>query len=355
MGSDTNNTNTGRQKFLDFRSDYLEGAHPLILEALASTNYEKTGGYGSDDYCARAKEKIRKECRSPEADVFFLTGGTQTNAVVIGAFLRPYQGVIAADSGHISVHEAGAIEYGGHKVLAFPHREGKLTAEAIRLCITSYQADQNRDHVVTPGMVYISHPTEFGTLYTKSELAEISSICRENNILLFLDGARLGYGLVSEHTDLGLADIARYCDVFYIGGTKVGAMFGEALVISRQSAIPHFVSIMKQHGALLAKGRILGIQFDTLFTDNLYFDIARHAVSLARNLTLALKSKGYRFFVEPCTNQIFLIVSNSKLAEWEGKIGYAYWSEFDVDHKVIRLATSWATDPQDVEDLIGYL
>ena len=256
--------------FLSFSCDYMEGAHPQILKRLMETNLVKTPGYGLDDYSKSAKEKIRDACKAPDAEVFFLVGGTQTNVTMIDAILKSYEGVIAADTGHVSVHEAGAIEFGGHKVLTLPHHNGKINVRQIETLLDDYQNDANRDHMVMPGMVYLSHPTEYGTLYSKAELREISALCRSHNIPLYLDGARLAYALACPQNEITLADIAELCDAFYIGGTKCGALFGEAVVIPKAGWLPHLFTIIKQHGALLAKGRMLGIQFDELFTDYLY-------------------------------------------------------------------------------------
>ena len=254
-------------KHISFTSDYMEGAHPLIMQRLMETNLEKTPGYGTDAYCEAAKAKIRSACHAPEAEIFFLVGGTQTNATVIDGLLQSYQGVIAAETGHIGVHEAGAIEFGGHKVLTLPHKNGKITAQQIEKLLCDYANDANRDHMVMPGMAYLSQPTEYGTLYSRAELTQISSVCRAHHILLYIDGARLAYALACPENDVSLADLAALCDAFYIGGTKCGALFGEAVVLPRPGLIPHFFTIIKQHGALLAKGRLLGIQFDTLFTE----------------------------------------------------------------------------------------
>ena len=266
---------------LSFSCDYLEGAHPAILQRLCETNFAQTAGYGTDEYCESAREKIRAACGAPNAEIHFLVGGTQTNATVIDALLRSYEGVIAADTGHISVHEAGAIEFGGHKVLTLPQENGKITASQIRALLDRYEDDANRDHTVMPGMVYLSQPTEYGTLYSKKELAAISALCREKRLPLYIDGARLAYALACPENDVTLRDLAALCDIFYIGGTKCGALLGEAVVIPQPGLIPHFFTIIKQHGALLAKGRLLGIQFDTLFTDGLYERIGADAVRYA--------------------------------------------------------------------------
>ena len=341
-------------EMLSFDSDYMEGAHAEILRRLTDTNMEQTAGYGLDPYSEAAREKIRKACRAPHAEIHFLSGGTQTNRIVISALLRPYEGVIAADTGHISVHEAGAIEAGGHKVLALPHADGKLSAEAIEVCLRAYHEDANRDHMVLPGMVYLSHPTEYGTLYTMDALEVISAICRTNRIPLFLDGARLAYALGCDANELTLPAIARLCDAFYIGGTKCGALLGEAVVFPKQGTVPHFFTIVKQSGALLAKGRMLGIQFDTLFTDGLYERGGAHAIRMADRIRAALIEKGYRLAVDSPTNQIFLALNAQQLAHLSPHVTMGFWEKQD-DTTIMRIATSWATREEDVERLIAVL
>ena len=336
---------------LSFESDYTEGAHIKILERFIETNYEQLSGYGHDRYTDSAKEKIKKACGKDEAEVFLLTGGTQTNQIVIDTVLPAYAGVISADTGHVSAHEAGAIEFTGHKVLPIPHENGKLKAELVKKWIETFYADANFNHMVFPGMVYISHPTEYGTLYTKDELTALSSVCRKYDIPLYMDGARLGYGLMSEGTDLTLSDIADLTDIFYIGGTKVGALCGEAVVFTHNNAPKHFFTEIKQHGALLAKGRLLGIQFDTLFTDDLYFEISRHAIKMADKMRAIFKEKGYRFFMETVTNQIFIILENGKMEEIKKKVAFGFWEKYDDNHTVVRFASSWATDDEAVEKL----
>ena len=340
---------------LSFASDYMEGAHGAILDRLLETNLIKSPGYGTDDFCAAAREKIKAACGVPEAEVHFLVGGTQTNAVVIDAVLRSYQGVIAADTGHISVHEAGAIEFGGHKVLAIPHTLGKLTAGDIRRTVQSYAADGNRDHMVMPGMVYISQPTEYGTLYSRGELAAISAVCREAGLVLYVDGARLGYALACGENDVSLRDLAELCDAFYIGGTKCGALFGEALVFPRPGLIPHFFTIMKQHGALLAKGRLLGLQFDTLFTGELYTDICRGAIEKADRIRAALEEKGYKLHFRTPTNQIFVVLEDRQMEALAREVSFSFWEKQDEDHTVVRFATSWATTDADTAALCALL
>ena len=340
---------------LSFASDYMEGAHPAILDRLLETNMQKTAGYGLDEYSEQARKKIRTACSAPDADVFFLVGGTQANATVIDAFLRSYQGVIAAETGHITVHEAGAVEFGGHKVLALPQQQGKLNSGTVRTCLEMYRQDENRDHIVMPGMVYLSQPTEFGTLYSLKELETISACCREYGIPLYVDGARLAYALACPENDVTLPDLARLCDAFYIGGTKCGALFGEAVVFPRRDTIPHFFSIIKQHGALLAKGRIAGIQFDTLFTDNLYGTIGRSAILAAGRIRDALRAKGYKLAFESPTNQIFITLSREQLTVLSDRIEMSFWESIDNDHTVMRIVTSWATQDEEIDRLIACL
>ena len=338
---------------LYFENDYCEGAHQLILKRLTESNMEKVPGYGMDPYCSQAKEKIRNACGCPDGEVFFLVGGTQTNAVVIASMLNRYEGVLCAVTGHINAHEAGAIEFTGHKVLPLPQYDGKISATDLKEYLQTYYADGSYDHMVFPGMVYISHPTEYGTLYTKQELRDISGVCREYEIPLFMDGARLGYGLAAE-TDVTLKDIAELTDVFYIGGTKVGALCGEAVVFPKK-APKHFFTMIKQQGALLAKGRLLGIQFDVLFTDNLYLEISKNAIETAAKLKAALKEKGYRLFINSPTKQIFVILENQKMKELGKKVKFSFWEKYDEDHTVVRFATSWATKMEDIDQLIGIL
>ncbi|MBQ4153725.1 MAG: low specificity L-threonine aldolase [Clostridia bacterium] len=336
---------------LSFESDYIEGAHQKILDALIKTNLEKLSGYGNDIYCDRAKEKIKKVIGNPNAEVYFTVGGTQTNQLVISSVLKPYEGVISAVTGHINGHEAGAIEYSGHKVLCLPQYDGKISADDLAAYIESFFGDDSHDHMVFPGMVYISHPTEYGTLYSKSELEHISNVCKKYNLPLFLDGARLGYGLMSDETDLSIKDIARLCDIFYIGGTKVGALCGEAVVFKENTAPKHFFTSIKQHGALLAKGRLLGIQFDTLFTDDLYFNISRHAIEMANLLKEVFVRKGYTFYKNSPTNQQFILLDNKTLERLKEKVLFTVWEKPDQDHTAVRFTTSWATTEKDIEEL----
>lgn len=332
----------------------MEGMHPQILEALTRTNMEKTTGYGLDEYCVKAREAVRKACQAPDAEVHFLVGGTQTNATIIRSLLRPHEGVLAAATGHIAVHESGAIEAGGHKVLTLTHNCGKITAEAVDEYMHSFYADESFEHMVFPGMVYISLPTEYGTLYSLREIEALAEVCHKWGLKLFADGARLGYALASEECDVTLADLARLCDVFYIGGTKCGAMFGEAVVM-RKGLVPHFFTIVKQQGALLAKGRMLGLQFLTLFTDNLYLNIARHAVEQAARIKNALVEKDYELYFDSPTNQVFVTLDAEQEARLRAATTFTEWERLTDGRLVVRLATSWATLQEDVDDLIEKL
>lgn len=337
---------------LHFENDYNKGAHPALLQVLVETNQEGMSGYGTDKYTQSAIEKIRLATNCPHAQVTFFAGGTQTNQILISSMLASYEGVIAADTGHISTHEAGAIEFSGHKVLTLPHHEGKITANEVDNFIKDFYADANHAHMVHPGMVYISHPTEYGTLYSKSEMEDLSQVCRQHNIPFFLDGARLGYGLAARDTDLDLQAIAELTDVFYIGGTKLGALLGEALVFTKNNQPKNFVSIVKHHGALLAKGRLIGVQFDRLFTDDLYLELGRHAIAMAEQLTQILEDKGFQFYLKSPTNQQFVIVKNEELPKLtEAGIAYSFWEKYDDSHSIIRFATSWSTSQEDIDDL----
>ena len=340
---------------ISFTCDYSEGAHPKILERLTATNFEQLPGYGTDHYCESAKEKIRAACEAPEAEVFFLVGGTQTNSTIIAAMLADYEGVVSAETGHIGVHEAGAVEYTGHKVLTIPSHHGKVDPKELRDYLEAATTDPNYEHMVFPGMVYISFPTEYGTIYSKAELEEIHGIAAHYGLPLMIDGARLGYGLTSPACDLTLPELASLCEVFYIGGTKVGCLCGEAVIFPRGNAPKHFYTITKQHGAMLAKGRVLGIQFDTLFTDNLYFEISRHAIDMAMQLKELLRQKGCTFFIDSPTNQQFIVLENKKIEELGKHVAYDPWDRVDPDHTAIRLATSWATQPEQLEELKRWL
>lgn len=338
-----------------FESDYLEGAHPLILKRLTQTNLEQTPGYGTDLHCENARRLIRSACQAPTADVHFLVGGTQTNTVVITSILRPYQGVICADTGHINVHETGAIEASGHKVLALKTTDGRLDAASIKACYDDHYNDSDHEHIVQPGMVYLSQPTENGTLYSKEELTKISALCRQLSLPLFLDGARLGYGLASPKNDLTLAELASLCDVFYIGGTKVGALFGEAVVITAPALKKDFRYYIKQHGAMLAKGRLLGIQFETLFTEDLYLEISRHAIALAMELKEAFAQKKIPFYYDSYTNQQFPILTEQQYQLLQEHYSFSHWAALPDQRQVVRFCTSWATDPQHIAQLCAFI
>lgn len=340
---------------LYFENDYMEGTHPEVMSRLQETNLEQTLGYGVDNYTQQAKKKILEACGLDKGCVHFLLGGTQTNATVTDGLLKHHEGVIAAETGHVNVHEAGAIEATGHKVLALPAHHGKLNPEEVEHYICNFYKDADHQHMVAPGMVYISYPTELGTLYSFRELEALSRVCEEANIPLYLDGARLGYGLAANGGEVTLKDIARWCDVFYIGGTKQGTLFGEAVVVKNAELLPHFTSLMKQHGALLAKGRLLGIQFDTLFTNNLYLKIAKHAVAMAIKLKNAWIKKGYRIYVDSPTNQQFFILPNEIMDQLSTKVSFGLWGPRGEKETIVRFVTDWATREEDVDQLISLL
>lgn len=334
-----------------FECDYLEGAHPLIMQRLMETNLEQTPGYGTDAHCENVRALIRAACNAPDADVHLLVGGTQTNTTVIASVLRAYQGVLCADTGHINVHETGAIESCGHKVLPLATTDGRLSVESIQAYYDRHFQDSDREHIVQPAMVYISQPTENGTLYSKAELTAISKLCRRLGMPLYLDGARMGYGLASPKNDLTLADIADLCDIFYIGGTKVGALFGEAVVIPNPALKKDFRYLIKQHGGLLAKGRLLGIQFETLFTDDLYMTISRHAVTLAMQIKETLLAKGIPLYYDSYTNQQFPILTKEQTDILKNDYSFSLWTDLPDGRNVVRLCTSWATTQQHVTQL----
>lgn len=336
---------------VSFDCDYNRGAHPEILKKLIDTNFEVQPGYGFDEYTASAKEKIRKACGGGDIEVEFLTGGTQTNAVVISTMLKDYQGVIAADSGHVSVHESGAIEYSGHKVLSIPGQNGKLQAADVRAWVDNFYGDATYEHMVMPGMVYISQPTELGTLYSKAEIEALAEICRERDMLLYIDGARLGYGLMSDESDMSLEDIARMADVFYIGGTKVGALCGEAVVFTGGCRPGHFMTSVKKRGALLAKGRLLGAQFDALFTDDLYFKISRHAIKMSEQIKEIIREKGWEIYLLTPTNQQFVLFDEKQMEKIGSKVGFDRWAPYDETRTIVRFAGSWSTTQEDIEVL----
>jgi len=332
-----------------FTSDYTEGCHERILTRLAQTNMEQTAGYGTDEYCTRAAELIRSECGNSNVDVHFLVGGTQANLTVIAAALRPHQAAVGAKSAHINVHETGAVEATGHKVIALDSNDGKITADQVEMLVHLHRIDESMEHTAQPKLVYISNPTELGTIYSRKELEKLSGTCRENGLYLFLDGARLGYGLACDENDLTMEDIARYCDVFYIGGTKVGALFGEAVVITNDALKEDFRYLIKQRGGMLAKGRLLGIQFMTLFEDGLYYRIAKNALELAQKMRACFVDCGFDFLAQTPTNQIFPIMEDCLLDKLKEKYAYTYFERVDSRRSAVRFCTSWATKPEAVD------
>lgn len=342
------------KKMISFYNDYSEGAHERILDTLVRTNRTQSAGYGTDEFCEEAKELIRRRLHKTETAIHFLVGGTQTNTTVIASVLKPYQGVIAADTGHIAAHESGAIEATGHKVLTLPHTDGKIDADQVEKLIRAHYDSESFEHQVQPGMVYISQPTEYGTIYTRSELEALHKVCRKFHIPLYADGARLGCALVCDGTDLTLGDMEDLCDIFYIGGTKMGALFGEAVVITDPAYQDCFRYMIKQKGGMLAKGRLLGIQFAELFRDDLYFDLARHAVRMAQKLAKGIAGLGYPFMLESPTNQIFPIFPDELIHQLEDKYSCSYWDwgRPDPQHSVTRMVTSWATDEKNVDSFL---
>lgn len=340
---------------INFACDYMQGAHPAVLQRMLENNLVKSGVYGDDAFSDSAREKIRAACNAPDADVWFLVGGTQTNQTVLDAILRPYEGAVSVSTGHICIHEAGAIEHGGHKVYALQGSNGKLSAQDVQACYDTWKNDGNRDHVVKPGAVYLSQPTEVGTLYSLAELEAISKVCRESDLRLYVDGARLAYALACRENDITLPDLARLCDVFYIGGTKCGTLLGEAVVFPKHDTVPHFFPIMKQHGAVLAKGFVAGLQFDTLFTNGLYFEIGRTAIDAAVRIRAALEERGYVQPFDAPTNQIFISLTQDKLEELSEKVEMSFWEKPDSEHTIMRFVTSWATTEEDVNRLIELL
>lgn len=331
--------------------DYNNGCHPAILRRLAETNDKKSKTYGYDEWTESAKAKIREACDDPDAQIRFLVGGTQTNATVIDSLLQSYEGVVAVQTAHINSHEAGAIEFTEHKVITIPGHDGKMDPKELEQYMNEFLDDANSEHSVYPGMVYITFPTELGTLYTKDELTKLYELCQKYHLPLYIDGARLGYGLMSPENDITLPYLAHHCDVFYIGGTKVGALCGEAVVFTHNNAHPHFFNIVKQHGALMAKGRVVGLQFETLFTDNLYFDISKHAIDMAMQMKQIFKEAGYQFLVDSPTNQQFVILPNEELSRLSQNILFETWGKVDPTHTACRFVTSWATTKEEIEEL----
>ena len=334
-----------------FHNDYSEGCHESVLKLLNESNLEQTDGYGIDPYCSRAADKIRKLCGNENLAVHFQVGGTQAHLTVIDAALRPHQAALGAESAHINVHETGAVEATGHKVMSVPSADGKITAEQVKHAVEAHYASASFEHTTQPKLVYISNPTELGTIYQLAELEALSAVCREKGLYLFMDGARLGYGLTAKGNDVTLADIARLCDVFYIGGTKVGALFGEAVVISNPTIAEDFLYMIKQHGGMLAKGRLLGIQFDALMTDNVYFDIAKRANSLADRIRDTLDSLGYTYVVPTTSNQIFPILPDKLLDELGKSFAFSEMDRIDENSRSVRFCTSWATKEENVDAL----
>ena len=345
--------NGGTGKMLRFECDYTEGAHPKILEALMKTNREQTPGYGEDEFCETARKMIRLACGNNEMNVYFLMGGTQANTTVIGSVLRPHQAVVCAETGHIAVHESGAIEATGHKVITLPSEDGKITAAQVRKLLDDHWRDPTREHCPQPAMVYISHPTETGLIYTKRELKELRRVCDERKIPLYLDGARLGYALAAKDNDVFMADLADLCDVFYIGGTKVGAMFGEAVCVCNENINRDFRYHIKQHGGLLAKGRFLGVQFETLFKDGLYLEISRNAVNQAMRIKEAFQSVGCDFLYDSPTNQQFPIINDAVMSELSKNYSFSVWQKMNGGLTAVRFATSWATKEENVDTLVN--
>lgn len=336
---------------ISFENDYNNGAHPKILEALVKCNDVRTTPYGYDVFTEQAQKKIMEACEDPDAQIYFLAGGTQTNATVVDSLLYQYEGVIAVETGHINVHEAGAIEFTEHKIITIPGNCGKMEAATLNGFLNDFMHDGNNAHSVFPGLVYITFPTELGTLYTAQELDDIYQVCKHYNIPLYVDGARLGYGLMSPQSDITLPYLAHHCDVFYIGGTKIGALCGEAVVFTHHNAHKHFFSIQKQHGAVMAKGRLNGVQFMTLFTDNLYFEIAKHAIDMAMQMKEVFRKKGYKFFIDSPTNQQFVIISNKEVERLQSQLEFTHWSQYGDDEMVCRFVTSWATTQEEIDTL----
>ncbi len=341
------------EKRLPFASDYQQGAHPRILERLAAANMEANAGYGMDAHSEHARKFICDVCSAPQAEVHFLVGGTQANAVTIDALLAPWQGVVAASSGHVSVHEAGAIEACGHKVIQLPETDGKLGAADVDALATSWEQDENRDHMVMPGLVYISQPTEYGTLYSLRELIALRAACDKHDMRLYVDGARLAYALAAPANDVTLADLARLADAFYVGGTKCGALLGEAVVFPKPETCPHFFTLVKRRGALLAKGMVAGIQFETLFSDGLYQQIGQRAVEQARRIARAFDDAGCELMYPQQTNQVFVALDEKQYVHLSERVEMSFWERVADGRTVGRLATSWASSNEDVDALVA--
>ncbi len=336
---------------ISFECDYNNGAHPLVLENLAKYNNAKPTPYGFDEFSERAKGRIREAIGMPDAQIFFLTGGTQTNATTIDSMLYQYEGVICVSSGHINVHEAGAVEFTEHKIITLPEEQGKMSAKTLDKYLDDFMHDGNNAHAVYPGLVYITFPTELGTLYSAQELTDIYDVCQRYHIPLYIDGARLGYGLMAEECDVTLPFLARHCDVFYIGGTKIGALCGEAVVFTNREAHKHFFSIQKQHGAVIAKGALIGLQFDALFTDNLYFKLSEHAIKMAMQMKRIFQEKGYEFFVDSPTNQQFIVLSDAEVERLSQHFIFTHFGQAGKHQTICRFVTSWATTQEEIDEL----
>ena len=336
---------------ISFECDYNNGAHPKVLENLVKYNDAKPTPYGFDEFSERAKQRIREAIGMPDAQIFFLTGGTQTNATTIDSMLYQYEGVICVGSGHINVHEAGAVEFTEHKIITIADNNGKMEAKTLDKYLDDYMHDGNKDHAVHPGLVYITFPTELGTLYTAKELNDLYQVCQQYEIPPYIDGARLGYGLMADDCDITLPYLARHCDVFYIGGTKIGALCGEAVVFTNRQAHKHFFSIQKQHGAVIAKGALIGLQFEALFTDDLYFKLSRHAIEMAMQMKQIFQEKGCEFFIDSPTNQQFVILPNETVERLAGHIEFTHWGKADIHHTICRFVTSWATTQEEIDEL----
>lgn len=334
-----------------FECDYNNGAHPLVLENLVRHNGAHPTPYGFDEFSERAKNLIREACGLPDAQIFFLTGGTQTNATTIDSMLYQYEGVICVDTGHINVHEAGAVEFTEHKIITLPGQNGKMSPKVLDKYLDDFMHDGNNAHAVYPGLVYITFPTELGTLYTARELDDIYQVCQRYDIPLYIDGARLGYGLMADGNDVTLPYLARHCDVFYIGGTKLGALCGEAVVFCGRKAHKHFFSIQKQHGAVIAKGALIGLQFEALFTDDLYFKLARHANEMAMQMKDIFREHGIPFYIDSPTNQQFVIIPDEQVEPLAAEIEFTHWGQADKRHTICRFVTSWATTSADLDTL----
>ena len=336
---------------ISFECDYNNGAHPKVMDNLVRYNDARTTPYGFDEFSERAKQRIREAIGMPDAQVFFLTGGTQANATTIDSMLYQYEGVICVDTGHINVHEAGAVEFTEHKIITLPHEQGKMSAKVLDKYLDDFVHDGNNAHAVFPGLVYITFPTELGTLYTAHELDSIYQVCQRYEIPLYIDGARLGYGLMAPGCDITLPALARHCDVFYIGGTKIGAWCGEAVVFTNRQAHKHFFSIQKQHGAVIAKGALIGLQFEALFTDGLYLELAHHAISMAMQLKQLFREKGYEFYVDSPTNQQFVILPDAEVERLAEHVVFTHWGQADGHRTICRFVTSWATTQEEIDEL----